>query len=283
VRTRSWRSRALALLATALANAANAAGAPDPGDYIPAPPNATVAALYAQRLEADKVYADNKRVAGNLGLRLDVGVARFMHYFEWMGKPADVELILPFGRQRISSASDNESGVGNLTLGTTLWTMADEAAGNYLGWAAYLSLPTGQKRAEQFFASEDRYALDLEGGYITRLADKVSLDLIGQAEFYTRDRTSDTSRRPLVRAFAHLSYHLSDTTRLAFSVRQSHGTRERLNGLTVIGPRNDTNLMLTWAQQVTEAMQLQLQYAQDVKVRNGAAVKGFQARAAFVF
>jgi Putative MetA-pathway of phenol degradation len=173
--------------------------------------------------------------------------------------------------------------VGNLTLGTTLWTIADEATGNYLGWAAYLSLPTGQKRAEGFFASEDRYALDLEGGTITKLANKASLDLIGQAEFYTRDRTSDVSRKPLLRAFAHLSYHLSDATRLAFSVRQSYGTRERLNGATVGGPRNDTNLMLTWAQQVTETLQLQLQYAQDVKVRNGAAVKGFQARAAFVF
>jgi hypothetical protein len=91
--TRSCRSRALTLLATALANAANAAGAPDPGHYIPAPPDASVAALYAQRREADKVYADNERVAGDLGLRLHVGVARFMHCFEWMGKPADVELI----------------------------------------------------------------------------------------------------------------------------------------------------------------------------------------------
>ena len=74
----------------------------------------------------------------------------------------------------------------------------------HLGWAGYLSWPTGKHRREGFFASEDRYALDLQVGYVTLLAPKVSLDLLGQAELYSRDDTTRVGRKPLLRAFAHL-------------------------------------------------------------------------------
>lgn len=271
------------MAALALCAAAQAASAPDPGDYVPAPAGATVTALYAQRQKADRVYESGHRVVDKLGLKLDIGVLRVMHYFELDGKPADLELVLPFGRQRVSGDDARLSGLGNLILGTTLWTQSDEASQTHLGWAGYLSMPTGEHRQEGFFASENRYALDLQVGYITPLAPKVSLDLLGQTELYSRDDTTRVERKPLVRGFAHLSYHLSDSTRLAFTVRQAYGARETLDGKTVLGSKRDTNLMLTWQHQVTDALQLQLQYAKDVKVRNGAAVDGLQARVAYVF
>jgi hypothetical protein len=282
------KSRALSLSLVPLAALAfcapsRAASAPDPGDYVPAPAGATVTALYAQQQKADRVYEGGRRVAGDLGLKLDIGVLRVMHYFELGGKPADLELVLPFGRQRIGGDDTRLSGLGNVILGTTYWTHSDEASQTHLGWAGYLTVPTGEHRSEGFFASENRYALDLQFGYITPLAPKVSLDLLGQTELYTRDDTTRIERKPLVRAFAHLSWHLSDTTRLAFSVRQAFGARETLDGHTVLGNRRDTNLMLTWQHQVSDALQLQLQVAKDVKVRNGAAVQALQARVAYVF
>lgn len=280
------KNRALFLVplaVLALCNQSRAASAPDPGDYVPAPAGATVTALYAQHQKADRVYENGRRALGDLGLGLDIGVLRVMHYFELGGKPADIELVLPFGRQRVGGDDTRLSGVGNVILGTTYWTKSDEASQTHLGWAGYLSLPSGAHRKDGFFASEDRYALDLQFGYITPLAPKVSLDLLGQTELYTRDDTTRIERKPLVRAFAHLSYHLSDATRLAFTVRQAYGARETLNGSEVLGGKRDTNLMLTWQHQVTDALQLQLQVAKDVKVRNGAAVEGVQARVAYVF
>lgn len=104
---------------------AQAAGTPDPGDYVPAPPGATIVALYGQHLRGDKVYESGNRVGDDLGLRLDIGVARVMRYFELAGMPADVELILPYARQRIDAANYRESGVGNLALGMSLWTLSD--------------------------------------------------------------------------------------------------------------------------------------------------------------
>ncbi|KAB0543968.1 transporter [Kerstersia gyiorum] len=266
-----------------LAGAAQAAGTPDPGDYVPAPAGATVFAVYAQHLKSDKVYENGHKVEDGLGLRLDIGVARLMHYVDVGGKTMDFEIILPYARQRIRSMDYRESGLGNLQLGTTYWMLEDNEAGRYAAWAAYLTLPTGSHRKDGFAISEDRYALDLEAAYLTPLGGRWSLDLIGQVEAYTHDDATDVHRRPMARAFAHLSYHWSEQTRLAFSVRQSWGSRETLYGEKVLGSKNDTNLMLTWAHQFTDNFQLQLQYADDVHVRNGSPVRALQARTVFVF
>jgi hypothetical protein len=271
---------ALGLLAAA---SAHAAGLPDPGDYVPAPAGTTVLAVYAQQQKAERVYDHGERVPGHLGLKLDLGIARAMHYFEVAGMPADVELILPVARQRVTAAGYSESGIGNVIVGATLWTLSNPEAGRHLGWAAYLSLPTGQKRDQGLAVSEDRYALDLEAGYITKLGGAWSLDLVGQLEFYGRDRTTEVSRRPMLRGLAHLSYRVSDANTLALGLRQTYGMRETQGGVTVLGARRDTNLMLTWQHQLTETVQLQLQYQKDVKVHNGPALQGLQARAVFVF
>ncbi|MFT4190186.1 MAG: transporter [Comamonas sp.] len=274
---------ALACVALLGSAAAGAAGTPDPGDYVPAPAGTSVLALYAQQQTADATYTDGEKTGDGLGLTLNVGVARFMHYFEVAGRPMDVEVILPYARQSITSLDDRVSGLGNLQIGSTLWTLSDVESGRHWGWAAYLSLPTGQDKANGLLVSEDRYALDVETGYILPLGGAWSLDLIGQTEFYTRDDTSGVSRRPLLRAFAHLSYQWSPATRLAVSARQSWGASESLDGETTLGTKNDTNLMLTWAHQFTDTFQLQLQYAQDVKVRNGNPVRALQARTVFAF
>ncbi|WP_157991351.1 transporter [Caldimonas tepidiphila] len=279
----AWLRIATAAAALTTAALSHAAGMPDPGDYIPAPAGTTVLALYAQHFKGDKVYDGNERVQDDLGLRLDVAVLRGMHYFRWNGMPADLELIVPSGRQRVSSAAYRESGIGNLALGATLWPQSDDASGVHTGVAAYLSLPSGRKQAEGLFVSEDRYALDLEFGHVRRLAPRWSLDLIGQFEAYTRDDSTGARREPMARGFAHLSYHLSDASRLAFSVRQTAGMKETVDGAVTLRSRNDTNLMLTWAWQMTDAWQIQAQYAKDIQVRSGPATEGVQLRLATAF
>ncbi|MET4729094.1 hypothetical protein ABIE09_002907 [Lysobacter enzymogenes] len=270
------------VLALAVAPAA-AAGLPDPGDYVAPPPGTRLLAVYAQSAWADAFYARGDKAVDDLDLRLDVGVARYMHYFEFGGRTADVEVILPYARQRVGLDGYRESGFGNLSVGTTLWTRADEARGSYLAWASYLSVPTGQHRDRGFAVSEDRYALDVEVGYVRKLGERWSLDLIGQVEAYTTDRSTDVRRRPMLRGIGHLSYHVSDKTRLALSLRQTLGMRETRHGELVAGARNDTNAMLTWAHQISAASQIQLQYASDLRVREGVRADALQARWVWAF
>lgn len=263
--------------------AVQAAGTPDPGDYAPAPAGSTVLAVYAQQARGSQTYANGGKTSSGLGLKLDLGILRGMHYFQVAGMPADVEIIVPSARQRISSLGYRESGLGNLALGATIWPYSDEASGRHWGIATYLSMPTGQKRDQGLAVSENRYAWDIETGYIVPLGKSWSLDLIGQAEFYGNDRFTSVKRRPMLRGFVHLSYHLNAQTRLAFSVRQTAGMKETLGGATVMGARQDTNLMLTWQQWLGEATQLQAQYQHDVRVRNGTPLHGVQLRLVQLF
>ncbi len=281
----TWRSlRRLAwALGAAAAGPVLAAGTPDPGDYAPAPAGTTALAIYAQQPRASKTYENGHRVGDGLGLKMDLGILRGMHYFQVAGMPADVEIVLPMARQRISSLGYKESGIGNLTLGATIWPYSDEATGRHWGIATYLSMPTGQKRHEGLAVSEDRWAWDIETGYIMPLGKAWSLDFVGQAEFYSNDNTTKVHRRPMLRGFVHLSYLLSEQTRLAFSVRQTMGMKETVGGVTALGSRQDTNLMLTWQQWLTQSTQVQVQYQKDVKVRNGSPVHGVQLRLVQVF
>lgn len=54
-----------------------------------------------------------------------------------------------------------------------------------------------------------------------------------------------------------------------------------LVGATASDSKNDTNLMLTSARQLSEAVQLQTQYTDDMKICNGGATKGAQACVVF--
>jgi hypothetical protein len=262
---------------------ARAATTPDPGDYVAAPAGVTLGVLYAQRITADKVYSGGSKVVDNLDLSLNVGIARMVHYINIGGVAADLQLIQPFGKQRVGLSGYSESGIGNTIFGGTVWSLADQTTGENLAWSAFVTVPTGGHQNTGFFLSEDRYALDLEAGYVRKLSKDFSLDVLGQTEIYTKDKTTQVERRPLWRAFAHLSYHLSPTTRLALSYRHSWGAREMLAGLTTTEALNNGNAMLTWSTFLTPRFNLQLQYARDVQVKNGPATSGLQSRFVYVF
>ncbi|MDM0072710.1 hypothetical protein [Variovorax sp. J31P207] len=46
--------------------------------------------------------------------------------------------------------SHSFSGIGNLILGGTVWTYADDAAGDCLGWTGSLEVPSGGQRGQSF-------------------------------------------------------------------------------------------------------------------------------------
>lgn len=286
-RRRAGRGRAgmcaLALAAASPGGAAWAMSAPDPGDIQPAPPGMDVLLLYGQHLRGDRVYANGKRAFDGLDFRADVLTARYVHFFALDGKTTTFEVISMGNRQRDAFDRDGLSGMGNLVVGTSWWPKADESRGRYLTFAAYLSLPTSPRAGEGLITGEDRYTLELQGGYMTKLTERWTAEFMGQAEFYTQDDSSQVHRDPMYRATAHLSYNPTPATRFALSARQSFGARESLHGERLLGSKNDTNVTLTWAQQLNDRVQVQLQYTRDLSVREGPQIDGVQGRLALAF
>ena len=150
----------------------------------------------------------------------------------------------------------------------TLWTIADLAGGEHLGYSVFITAPTGAEKNKGFAISDNRWAADFQVGCIKTLAPKWTFDLIGQTEFYQDRRDTGSTKDAMARAFVHLRYHVSPATHLAASLRYTVGAKESLNGTTLAGSKRDTNVTLTWASFLTKQRQLQAQYSQDLHVEN---------------
>lgn len=265
------------------AGPAHAAAAPDPGDYTGLPAGTNLVVLYGQGLRADDVYASGNKVLNNLDLKVDLGLFRYVHYMKVGDYILDPQVIVPFGRQKIGLTGDRTSGIGDIIAGATLWTIADLKSGEHLGFTAFLTLPTGNDKNNGYALSNNRYALDLQAGYIRKLSEQWTIDLIAQTELYGKQRDTDVKKDPLYRGYVHLRYHTSPATHVAASYRHSWGAKEKLNGSTLVGSQNDSNIGFTFASFVNKQTQLQLQYFTDTKVQNGPKLQQLNARLLYLY
>lgn len=265
------------------AGVAHADVKPDGGDYQAAPPGTNLMLVYYQHQSADKLYSRGDKLSNDLDLELDLGLLRYVHFTKWGDYIVDPQVILPFGRQRVGLSDSTTSGIGDLIFGGTLWTIADFERGEHLGWSVFITAPTGSDKNEGFALSQNRWAADFQVGYVRKLTPKWSVDLIGEVEFYQDDRKTDVRRDTLFQVHSHLRYHVSDATHLGLSYRHNWGAKEKLDGMTLAGAKNNGNVTLTWASFLAPTWQLQLQYSHDTVVREGPLTRGIQARLLKVF
>lgn len=273
---------ALALLA-GISTTASADVRPDPGDYTGLPEGTNLLLGYAQFPRADEVYSKGNKVVSNLGLSVDAGILRYVHFTKLGGFTIDPQIIVPFGSQKIGLSGDKTSGLGDIIFGGTLWTIADLQNGEHLGWSVFFTAPTGSDKNQGFALSNNRWAIDLQAGYIKKLSDHWTLDAIAETEFYQNQRDTNAKKDPLLQLHGHLRYALSDATSLAVTYRHAWGAKETLNGTTLTGDKNNGTAMLTLASFISKQWQAQLQYSKDITVREGPKVDAVQARLLYIF
>lgn len=259
---------------------------PDPGDYTALPKGTTVAVLYQQNPRADEVYSGGRKVAENLDLDLTVGVARLIHFTDFFGTGYtwDPQIVIPFGRQEVGLSGEETSGLGDITFGGTLWTIGDLERNEHLGWSVFVTAPTGSDKNEGFALSNNRWALDLQAGYIKGVTDRITWDVIGEVEFYQDQRDTGAEMKPLLQLHNHLRYNFTPATYAAVSYRHSWGARETLDGQTLATSRDNGTVGFTLATMVGQQLHLQGQLMRDVTMREGAKIDhSLQFRASWFF
>lgn len=265
------------------ATASHADVRPDPGDYTGLPPGTDLALGYLQMPRGDNIYANGNKVVSNLGLKVDAGIFRYVHFTKLGDYIIDPQIIIPFGQQKVGLTDTRTSGLGDIIFGGTLWTTADLQRGEHMGWSVFITAPTGADKNKGFALSNNRWATDLQAGYIRKLSDKWTLDAIGEVEFYQDQRDTNSRKDALYQVHGHLRYNLSDATYFAGTYRHNWGAKETLNGTTLSGNHNNGTAMLTWASFLNKQWQVQLQYSQDLHVEEGPKVSGAQARLLYIF
>ncbi|KAA6173037.1 transporter [Pseudomonas veronii] len=276
----------LSTLLASLAPLALADVKPDPGDYTALPQGTDVVVLYQQNPRGDKVYSGGKKVADNLDLDLTVGVLRLIHFTEFFntGLTWDPQIVIPFGYQKTGATDSKKSGLGDITFGGTVWTIADLAKNEHLGWSVFVTAPTGSEKNQGFALSSNRWALDFQVGYIKGLTDKITWDVIAETEFYDEQRSTAAKKDPLLQLHNHLRYNFTPDTYAAVSYRHNWGARETLDHETLATSRSNGTLGFTVATMLGKQVQVMGQLMHDTSVREGVKIdNSLQFRLAYFY
>jgi hypothetical protein len=273
----------LALFATSLAHADVK---PDSGDYAALPAGTDLALLYQQNPRIEKFYFGGRKAADNLDLDLTVGVLRLVHFTEFFdtGLIWDPQIVIPFGRQEVGASGEKTSGLGDITFGATVWTLADMERNRHLGWSMFITAPTGSDKNEGFALSNNRWAADFQVGYVHGFNEKWTWDVIAETEFYGKQRDTDAKRDPLLQLHNHLRYNFTPATSVALSYRHNWGSRERLDGQTLETSHDNGTVGVSATTMLGRQWQVMGQYWQDVSVRSGAMTDhSLQFRLAYIY
>lgn len=267
-----------ALISGVLSASCAAAFDVDAGDYTALPAGTTLAAVYYQHASRDALYAGGHRLAGDNRLDSEIGILRGVHYLKLGDYLIDPQFLLPFGSlegKGSLSGLGRESGVGDLILASTLWLVNRPDSGTYFGLTPFLQLPTGDydgKRALNL--GENRWRLTLQGGFITPLAEKLLLDVIGDVTVYGKNDDfgpggAKMTQKPLYQLQTHLRYQLTPSWDLRLGVSQLYGGETEIDNVARHDRQKTTKLTLGSGYFITPKLQVLANYGRDAAVDNG--------------
>lgn len=264
-----------ALATTAMLQPAHALDV-DPGDYTALPAGTNLAILYYQHAQRNALYANGNKAPGSNKLDSDIGLLRMVHFMDVGGYIVDPQFILPFGKLKakgdLGPVLGNNSGVGDLLVGATLW-FNKPGAKTQFGITPFLSLPTGQyNKNDPLSIGENRYKLILNTGYITPLSEKVILDLIGDVTLFGKndDVVGGTMKqKPQYQFQSYLRYQLSGATDLRGGVSYTTGGKTRINGVDQNNKNETFKFNVGVAHFLSPTQQVLATVGRDTSVENG--------------
>ncbi|WP_439687748.1 QbdB protein [Cupriavidus oxalaticus] len=247
------------------------------GDYTALPAGTNLGLLYYQHAQRDRVYAGGNRVAGG-NLDSDVGIVRYVRFMEVGGFTIDPQFLLPFGKLRATdnlSALGSASGVGDLMLATTVWLVNQPDKKRYFGITPFLFVPTGSyDQNRPLNLGEHRWKFALQAGYITPLADKVTLDLVADVTVFGNNSkfgaNSDTLRQDaLVQGQGWLRYHFTERFDVRGGLSYAFGGETSVNGVSRDDRTNTSKFSVGFAWFPAATFQILGTFGRDISVRNG--------------
>jgi len=250
----------------------------DAGDYTALPAGTNLGMLYYQYATRDAQYVKGKKAPGNLGLNSQVGILRGVHFTEIGGYIVDPQFLLPFGKLEGKddlSSLGSASGVGDLILAATVWLVNRPQTGTYFGITPFIYAPTGSyDKNDALNLGENRWKFALQAGFITKLTDKVSLDLAGDVTVYGKNDEYSAAnltmkQKPSMQFQGYLRYHMSDAWDLRAGVSHTAGGETEIDGVDQSDRMRTTKVSVGTGWFVAPDLQLLANYARDVSVHNG--------------
>lgn len=242
------------------------------------PAGTSLALLYYQHAERDKVYSNGAQVAGG-NLNSDVGILRLVQFVDIFGFRADPQILLPFGSLKASNdlrALGSTSGVADLIVTATVWLLNKPTEGEFFGITPAVFVPIGTyDKNKPLNLGENRWKYLLQAGYTTPLLTKaLSLQLAADVTAFGRNDDSgpsgkSLSQKPLYQFQAWLKYNLSPTLDLRAGTSHYVGGRTEVDGVANADRTRTTNAKLGFGWSFSPGWNFAALYGRDLSVRNG--------------
>lgn len=255
-----------------------------PRDYIPAPAGVNLSVSYLDHRAGDDVYVDGQKVANNAGFEANAVIQRLIHFTDFFGMPADPQIIIPVVDLDVGMAGQDSTGLGDIFLGSTFWTKADNENKEWFGLTPFLYLPTGEYDENQAVnVGANRYSFVMQAGYVKGLTDKLYLDVVGEAQWYGDNDeflgNNTLEKDEVYRLSTMLSYDLSPGSYVWGRYAKQIGGEESINGVAQAGSDMDTDTAsIGYTRWFGKSFQVQAEYTRDLNVENGIAVDGATLR-----
>jgi len=274
------RRGAAALLCAAMPGLAGGGAAlaadAQPRDFLPAPAGTHLGLLYYLHGSSDTfVDANGNEVPGS-GLDTNIGIARYVYFFDIGGMRADINLVQPFGGlsdMSIGGApiASEEFSLGDTSIVATVWPFNDPENNRYFAVATYLTLPTGDYDANVASLGTNRWSVTVQPAYYFNIAPRWSVDLVGDVTIYGDNDDGPAGAKiekdPSFTALGWLNYHASDMSTVSFGLSTTQGGEETWGGVRQ-GDSRVTTVRAAWSQMLNPTTQLVVEFGTDVDAEN---------------
>lgn len=251
----------------------------DPGDVVAPPTGTSIAALYLQNTKSNKLYSDGNLITNQADLKTTVGLLRLGHVMEVAGFKVLPQVILPYGHMDLGKDLGAQPAMrttvfGDTLIGATAWLVSDPESKTWFGIPFYLSLPTGEYDGNQgpFNIAENRWKATLQAGYAKGLSDKFLVEVIGEYSMYGKNDDfygKSMEQKASQSLMGHLTYKATAKTSLSMSYFHTIGGETKVDGFNQSDRKNNSRWLATASTWVAPGLNVQLQYGQDLDVKNG--------------
>lgn len=262
----------------------------DPRDYVGVPPGTFAMITYYRFISADKLYADDERIAKDAGLTANVGIFRPVYYGDVGGFLYNIQTLIIVGEQSLNGelGDTSASGFFDPVLLGTFWFINDNQNQTWLGITPYITVPIGEYNEKKALnTGENRWKFEPEIMLSKGFGNGWFLDVGGAVEFFTKNedflKDNDLEQDPLWTAELHLSKDITKKWYIGASYFYHFGGETEVNGDKQNDEQNNHTLMGTMVFGFDTNYNIQIQYLKDISVESGFERGAFQLRFLYFF
>ncbi len=266
----------------------------EPYEFVPLPAGTNLAiGYYVYGHNTDYNIARGSTIKKS-GLEVNVGIARFVHYFDVGGHPAGVQVIQGFGSlsaghidgQRLGSAF----GAQDTTLSAFIWPYVNTATKTNIITVGFVNPPVGTYDSSSALnLGGNRWRGTLEVGISQGIGDNFSFDAAFDTQIYGDNGADIPGNRRLsqdptyrVQLWANWRWNAAFSTSVGYE--GFFGGDQQVNGVFSGGKTEEQRIRANAALFLTPRLQTMLELNHDVKSIGGFKQEfGATLRVLYVF